>query len=455
MVDEKLSEISDELADYNDATARLYGAEIGTPKSIYALFSKLVNTLNAQTIAGVKTFSDFPITPSSAPTANYQVANRKFVLDNIGGGVSIQRNLTFSQALDFSNDQTYYNRGSQSGDITFSTGVNPVNSNVYVYTDFTADGSAINFPTSWKEVKNEYVADSSVYGLIVYWDGVNHQYQLYKIFTPDITAPTLTSGTVENATKSTLDLVFDEAVNITTSGWTINTDGSALSISSVSDSGTSTPSFNLSRDIAFGEIITLDYTSTTGDTEDLNGNPLATFTTFGVTNNVSAIINELNFTTYINNVTKTTPGVDIVYTCDNVSDWGDIVSDEFFDGDFEFIWELLGDYGIAGLQQSVGIDNDTNFESPSIWVLNLFVSELSAQPKIAGVNDGGSIGVGVGNKLKIKRTGTTVTVERDTGSGFILVHTFTGSYSQTGIRFKFRGFGGGSGQTQLYNPEYV
>jgi len=39
-----------------------------------------------QTIAGVKTFSSFPVSPSSAPTADYQFANKKYVDDNAGGG---------------------------------------------------------------------------------------------------------------------------------------------------------------------------------------------------------------------------------------------------------------------------------------------------------------------------------------------------------------------------------
>lgn len=36
-----------------------------------------------QTISGTKTFSSFPITPSSAPTSNYEVANKKYVDDSI------------------------------------------------------------------------------------------------------------------------------------------------------------------------------------------------------------------------------------------------------------------------------------------------------------------------------------------------------------------------------------
>jgi len=39
-----------------------------------------------QTIAGIKTFTSFPITPSSAPTTDYQTANKKYVDDN--GGAS-------------------------------------------------------------------------------------------------------------------------------------------------------------------------------------------------------------------------------------------------------------------------------------------------------------------------------------------------------------------------------
>lgn len=36
-----------------------------------------------QTVAGVKTFSSFPVTPSSAPTTDYQTANKKYVDDQI------------------------------------------------------------------------------------------------------------------------------------------------------------------------------------------------------------------------------------------------------------------------------------------------------------------------------------------------------------------------------------
>lgn len=48
-----------------------------------------VNLTWTQTIAWVKTFSSFPITPSSAPTTDYQVASKKYVDDN-AWGVSVK-----------------------------------------------------------------------------------------------------------------------------------------------------------------------------------------------------------------------------------------------------------------------------------------------------------------------------------------------------------------------------
>lgn len=46
----------------------------------------VVHDTGDETVAGTKTFSSFPVTPSSAPTTDYQVANKKYVDDNIGSG---------------------------------------------------------------------------------------------------------------------------------------------------------------------------------------------------------------------------------------------------------------------------------------------------------------------------------------------------------------------------------
>jgi hypothetical protein len=44
---------------------------------------QILNAEGTQTITGVKTFSSFPVTPSSAPTTDYQVSNKKYVTDTI------------------------------------------------------------------------------------------------------------------------------------------------------------------------------------------------------------------------------------------------------------------------------------------------------------------------------------------------------------------------------------
>jgi len=46
-------------------------------------FDSVVSIIDAENVAGVKTFGSFPVTPSSAPTTDYQVANKKYVDDNI------------------------------------------------------------------------------------------------------------------------------------------------------------------------------------------------------------------------------------------------------------------------------------------------------------------------------------------------------------------------------------
>src|SRR3990167_2801057 len=51
---------------------------------IQALTDSLYVALTGnQTVAGIKSFSSFPLTPSSAPSANYEVANKKYVDDEI------------------------------------------------------------------------------------------------------------------------------------------------------------------------------------------------------------------------------------------------------------------------------------------------------------------------------------------------------------------------------------
>jgi len=78
-------------------------------------------------------------------------------------------------------------------------------------------------------------------------------------------------------------------VVITTDGWSISTDGAALSILSVTGSGTSIPRFVLSREVLYSEILSLAYNSTIGETKDLNDNDLATIVSQPIDNDITGI----------------------------------------------------------------------------------------------------------------------------------------------------------------------
>ena len=69
---------------------------------LYDAGSRVVTTASvAQTVAGVKTFSSFPVTPSSAPTTDYQIANKKYV-DDASPAIQLASQLTpgFSVAFE-------------------------------------------------------------------------------------------------------------------------------------------------------------------------------------------------------------------------------------------------------------------------------------------------------------------------------------------------------------------
>jgi microcystin-dependent protein len=60
----------------------------GAPSS-YALDNAVVKLTGDQTVAGVKTFTSFSVTPSSLPTTDYQVANKKYVDNALPAGVFV------------------------------------------------------------------------------------------------------------------------------------------------------------------------------------------------------------------------------------------------------------------------------------------------------------------------------------------------------------------------------
>ena len=82
---EPTSKIADKTlwVDNDDEQLKLW---TGVAWEILSDWGNVVELSGNQTVGGIKTFSSFPVTPSSAPTSDYQVANKKYVDDNGGGG---------------------------------------------------------------------------------------------------------------------------------------------------------------------------------------------------------------------------------------------------------------------------------------------------------------------------------------------------------------------------------
>ncbi len=88
-----------------------------------------VSLTENENIGGEKTFTSFPITPSTAPTSDYQVCNKKYVDDNAGGGsvAGSNRDIQFNDNGSFGADDNF----SWDGNVLSATPSNGV-SNLFI-----------------------------------------------------------------------------------------------------------------------------------------------------------------------------------------------------------------------------------------------------------------------------------------------------------------------------------
>ena len=124
-----------------------------TDLQAYALDSDVVHDSGDETVNGIKTFGSFPVTPSSAPTTDYQAANKKYVDDNAGGG--------FFNKLDATTAPTV-NDDSGGGYEIGSLWIDITNDLIYQCTDATV-GAAV-----WKNlssvITDDAPSDGTTYG---------------------------------------------------------------------------------------------------------------------------------------------------------------------------------------------------------------------------------------------------------------------------------------------------
>jgi hypothetical protein len=138
---------------------------------------------------------------------------------------------------------------------------------------------------------------NSLGGEIENTDYIVTDLQITIVDTADVTAPLLSTSTIEDAAPTNIVMVFNEAVtftNLVANGFTIG-GTTSTAFASISGSG-ATWTGVLGTAAANGESVTIAYSSATGDVADLAANDLATFTAVAVTNNVAAAAAEAGIT---------------------------------------------------------------------------------------------------------------------------------------------------------------
>jgi hypothetical protein len=155
-----------------------------------------------QTVAGIKTFSSFPVTPSSAPTTDYQVANKKYVDDNAGGSIEIHQGIVTS-------DQTISSTSyADVTNIAISTGLS--NSAVYRFEIHLYGARASTGSTLIMYAKFVVANISSIYGgIMTLKQDQDAEVNFTSNFTTDNTVVSAFGGTAQ--TSSVLSGRFETA----------------------------------------------------------------------------------------------------------------------------------------------------------------------------------------------------------------------------------------------------
>jgi hypothetical protein len=120
-------------------------------------------------------------------------------------------NNTFTPAIKFDAYEKYFSQYVQSGALAISLDSNSFGDPCYIYVTILTDGNNITFPSSWKEIQNEYLNDVGYYGLIIFYDDDFYQYKIYNIGTPAASSVTISYFEMAND-NSYIDVTFSAGV---------------------------------------------------------------------------------------------------------------------------------------------------------------------------------------------------------------------------------------------------
>lgn len=240
---------------YFDTTLDKFGVYDGTQWVYMGDFdgSDYVDITTNQTVGGTKTFTSFPVTPTAAPTTDYQVTNKKYVDDAIadGGGYTDEMAqdavggiLTDSATLSFNYDDTtpeitatvldaplldgqnpayYLNRSNHTGTQSADTIVDGSTNKVFT----AADETKLNHITVTEDINLDDLQET-VDGLTAAvvlkgtWDASAGTFPGGGVAKAGWSYIVSTGGTVDGVTFDTNDRIVAIADNASTSTYAAN-----------------------------------------------------------------------------------------------------------------------------------------------------------------------------------------------------------------------------------------
>ena len=158
--------------------------------------------------------------------------------------------------------------------------------NVEIHIIATGDGThLLTFPSDWEVGNGSYTYDpNKVNEIRLRYNGSWVSYNIIGQKAIDVLETELESAVVTTEVPTELNLVFNEAMNVTDDGWAVDASAGEVSIGGVAGSGTTTIVFTLSRAILHSETVTVSYAGELeGTTEDLAGFDLEPIVDFPVT----------------------------------------------------------------------------------------------------------------------------------------------------------------------------
>lgn len=260
-----------------------------------------------QSIYGVKTFNNFPITPSSAPTTDYQVANKKYVDDNSGGSATTAyQEVAFNKSdprIRFDSNKTIYGTVLVDQDIILQVDLTNAKDSFESFVLFKGNGTNTLTLDNFENVGTiNYDGSTDVVNAMVFAKaGEKFVYNILSQYTEDTNPPVLQTAVVRKGTENIIELEYDEALDNTsvpaTTDFTVEINTVAQTVTDVAINPQSVD-VTIGTSVVPGDTVTITYVIGANPIRDLSSNNASALTDQPVTNQTQEILGLTNVEGY-------------------------------------------------------------------------------------------------------------------------------------------------------------